>query len=86
MIRKIGLALFLASMASVASAGETCKTENFLWWTIEVCSLDSGGNHPGGNNPMAAPEIDPSSAMAGFALIAGGLAVLRGRRRVEIAK
>jgi hypothetical protein len=80
MIRKVGLALFLASMASVASAGETCKTEDFLFWTIEICSPDFGGNHPGGNQPMAAPEIDPSSAMAGLALMAGGLAVLRGRR------
>lgn len=25
------------------------------------------------------PEIDPASAMAGFTLLAGGLAVLRGR-------
>jgi len=27
-----------------------------------------------------APEIDPSSALAGLTLLAGGLAVLRGRR------
>ena len=44
-----------------------------------------GGGPPGGPSPgpgtMAAPEIDPSSAMAGFTLLAGGLAVLRGRRR-----
>jgi hypothetical protein len=30
--------------------------------------------------PMAAPEIDPSSAMAGLTLLAGGIATLRGRR------
>jgi hypothetical protein len=30
--------------------------------------------------PMLAPEIDPASAMAGLTLLAGGLAVLRGRR------
>jgi len=29
---------------------------------------------------MSAPEIDPASAMAGLTLLAGGLAVLRGRR------
>jgi hypothetical protein len=86
MIRKVGLALFLASMASVASAGETCKTEDFFFFTIEICSHNSGGDQPGGSRPLAAPEIDPSSVMAGFALMAGGLAVLRGRRRVEIAK
>ena len=28
----------------------------------------------------SAPEIDPASAMSGFALLAGGLAVLRGRK------
>jgi hypothetical protein len=27
-----------------------------------------------------APEIDPASAMAGLTLLAGGLAVLRGRK------
>jgi len=30
--------------------------------------------------PVAAPEIDPASAMAGLTLLAGGLAVLRRRR------
>jgi hypothetical protein len=29
---------------------------------------------------VKAPEIDPASAMAGLSLLAGGLAVLRGRR------
>jgi hypothetical protein len=68
-------------MASVASAGQSCKTEDFLFWTKQICSSGSGGNQP-----MAAPEIDPSSAMAGLALVAGGLAVVRGRRRVEVSK
>lgn len=31
--------------------------------------------------PAAAPEIDPASATAAFTLLAGGLVVLRGRRR-----
>jgi LPXTG-motif cell wall-anchored protein len=30
---------------------------------------------------VPAPEIDPASAMAGLTMLAGGLAVLRGRRR-----
>jgi LPXTG-motif cell wall-anchored protein len=30
---------------------------------------------------MTAPEIDPAGAMAGLTLLAGGLAVLRGRRK-----
>jgi hypothetical protein len=32
------------------------------------------------SDPTAAPEIDPAGAMAGLTLLAGGLAVLRGRR------
>jgi len=32
------------------------------------------------SDTMSAPEIDPASAMAGLTLLAGGLAVLRGRR------
>lgn len=30
--------------------------------------------------PAAAPEIDPASAISAFTLLAGGLAVIRGRR------
>jgi LPXTG-motif cell wall-anchored protein len=35
----------------------------------------------GGGGVTSAPEIDPAGAMAGLTLLAGGLAVLRGRRR-----
>jgi hypothetical protein len=31
-------------------------------------------------NPVAAPEIDPASALSGLTLLVGGLAVVRGRR------
>ena len=31
-------------------------------------------------SPTAAPEIDPASALSAFTLLAGGLAVIRGRR------
>ena len=34
---------------------------------------------PGHTGPVAAPEIDPASAISALALLAGGLAVLRGR-------
>ncbi len=30
--------------------------------------------------PPAAPEIDPASAVSAFTLLAGGLAIIRGRR------
>ena len=35
--------------------------------------------HTGPGHAMAAPEIDPASAMSGLTLLLGGLAVLRGR-------
>jgi hypothetical protein len=35
---------------------------------------------PPSTHSMAAPEIDPAGALGAFALLAGGLAVLRGRR------
>jgi hypothetical protein len=38
---------------------------------------DGGG---GGGDVQQAPEIDPAGAMASLTLLAGGLAVLRGRR------
>lgn len=44
----------------------------------------SGYDHVSNNlaiRPAAAPEIDPASASAAFTLLAGGLALLRGRRR-----
>jgi hypothetical protein len=37
-------------------------------------------SHPNKPTPTAAPEIDPAGAMGAFTLLAGGLAVLRGRR------
>jgi hypothetical protein len=77
MVRKISLALVLMTMAGVASATEhgapaSCQ---FLW--LDFCPSQPT---PG---PVKAPEIDPASAMAGFTMLAGGLAVLRGRRRVK---
>ncbi len=76
MVRKIGLGLLLATAATAASAAETCKIDYLLGFIpYEVCTPSNGAM------PVAAPEIDPASAMAGLTLMAGGLAVLRGRRR-----
>ncbi len=75
MLRKISLALVMMTMAGVASAsGGTSKCYTF--WFITICPPST---NPG---PVKAPEIDPASALAGLTLLAGGLAVLRGRRRV----
>lgn len=76
MLRKISLALVLMTMAGVASAsgGDSGKCYNLSF--ITVCS----SSNP---SPVKAPEIDPASALAGLTMLAGGLAVLRGRRRVN---
>jgi hypothetical protein len=76
-VRKISLALVLMTMAGVASAkGGPDKCFQFLFWTF--CP-------PVDHDPptVKAPEIDPASAMAGLTMLAGGLAVLRGRRRIN---
>ncbi len=78
MVRKIGLALLLMTLTGVASATSNggCPSnshvEQFLWWTFCVPDFSP--------RTVQAPEIDPASAMAGLTMLAGGLAVLRGRR------
>ena len=37
-------------------------------------------HHPSKPHTTAAPEIDPAGALSALTLLAGGLAVLRGRR------
>jgi hypothetical protein len=80
MVKKVGLAILLATVAGVASAtppGLSCTTEYF--WGIfpyEVCTSDPSHKHV-----VTAPEIDAASAVAGLTFMVGGLAVLRGRRR-----
>lgn len=46
------------------------------------CSSAGSVNAPGTWTTVTAPEIDPASAAGGITLLLGGVAVLRGRRRV----
>jgi hypothetical protein len=68
----------LMTMAGVASASNANSDQCYqiLWWN--VCFPSSSPS-----SPVKAPEIDPASAMAGLTMLAGGLAVLRGRRRIK---
>jgi hypothetical protein len=79
MVRKFALAILLTTVAGVASAtsssGVSCTTHYFLGFIpYEVCTTTPPPK------PVAAPEIDAASAVAGLTLMIGGLAVLRGRR------
>lgn len=77
MVKKISLVLALMAIAGVASAdsrGSGSDCFQILGFTL-FCKANP---HPG---PVSAPEIDPASAMAGLTMLAGGLAVLRGRRK-----
>ncbi len=80
MIRNISLALVLMAVAGVASASE--KREERSDQCVHILRFTScpRSHH---SSPVKAPEIDPVSAMAGLTMLAGGLAVLRGRRRVN---
>lgn len=71
MVRKLVLAAALLMIAGTASAGHRDDQG------------DRDDAHDSDRHDMKAPEIDPSSAMAGLSLMAGGLVVLRGRRRIK---
>jgi hypothetical protein len=79
MVKKIGLAVIMFAIAGVASAdarggGGGIGCINLGWFEINCQAPPKTG-------PASAPEIDPASAMAGLTMLAGGLAVLRGRRK-----
>jgi hypothetical protein len=80
--RQISLALVFMAMAGVASAREDHNRDHdkciHILWFAPMCPP---GDHD--RPPVKAPEIDPASAMAGLTMLAGGLAVLRGRRRIN---
>lgn len=67
-------AMLLASSAAFAGMDRDGR-ECFFW-----CGDDAPRHPREGGNVTSAPEIDPASAMSGLALLAGGLAVLRGRK------
>jgi hypothetical protein len=82
-LKKVSLALVLMSVAGVASAGGAGNGNGCInFFIFEWCPAPITPTAP----PVRAPEIDPASAMAGLSLLAGGLAVLRGRRSKSSAK
>lgn len=67
--------VLLVSLAATAAAHANPPGNRHIGWSPP----DTHGFFDKGR-PAAAPEIDPASAFSGLTLLAGGLAVLRGRR------
>ncbi len=67
------IAVLALSLAG-ATAAQAMTHPPGSWW------IEHHHNYTG-SGPTAAPEIDPSSAIAGLTLLIGGLAVIRGRRK-----
>lgn len=66
LIAIVVLTMFAGSAAY--AAGHWTASEHY--WT-----------HGAKDTTISAPEIDPASSLSGLTLLAGGLAVLRGRRK-----
>jgi hypothetical protein len=69
-MRKVILATAALAVASLGSAQMGFAKDN-----------DKDKDKP--KPTTAAPEIDPSSAMSALTLLAGGLAVIRARRKIR---
>lgn len=85
----VGFPLYLDITGStgatpISFAGGSKDFSSFnLDWAGSVVSSSSGPPLPVGYTaPHAAPEIDPASASTALVMLLGGVAVLRGRRRV----
>jgi hypothetical protein len=50
---------------------------------IPICGVMESNSTPGVWEVVRAPEIDPAPAAGGLTLLLGGIAVLRGRRKLE---
>ena len=66
------IAVLVWSLATAAFAQAGSDHDHDLDW--------GWGNRDHDHGPLAAPEIDPASAVGALTLLAGGLAVVRGRR------
>jgi hypothetical protein len=70
----------VAVVALSLCAGTAAYADNNWQAHARVGWSNSRARTAQASDTMSAPEIDPAGAMAGLTLLAGGLAVLRGRR------
>ncbi len=71
-IIRIGLLLGVFTYTPMAQAGWLC--DYFPW--LPICNTRGGSNAP-----VGAPEIDLGLAGGALMLLAGGIVVIRGRRK-----
>ena len=69
MTKFLGLALMVATMATVATPA-SAAVDSFLFFPP----------HEHGDRGFSAPEIDPASALSAMTMLASGLVIVRGRR------
>lgn len=74
---KVVAIVVLSLCAGTAAYAKSWHAQSHIGWASEAHEASEAS---GTGGAVAAPEIDPSGAMAGLSLLAGGLAVLRGRR------
>lgn len=74
---------FCPYVATGITFSGTAESVNFSGTQNQIgfADITLGSATAGGAPPTSAPEIDPSSAGAGIALLLGGVMVVRGRRR-----
>jgi hypothetical protein len=91
MVRKLTLSMAMLAIAGVGSAQVAYSSHNpyrhsghatygHIGYANSQCGNDKGKDKNKGGT-TSAPEIDPASAISALTLLAGGLAVIRGRRR-----
>ena len=83
MSKIVSLALCAVATVGVARADSDHWQRGFDRPAARELTWDSKDATLSATSSVVAPEIDPASAMAGLTMLAGGLAVLRGRRRMK---
>jgi len=64
----------------MSTVGHAEPWGNYDWWHKREPPPPGSGSGGDNNGPRSAPEIDPASASAALAMLAGGILVIRGRR------
>jgi hypothetical protein len=74
---------FYSSSAGICETLVPINGTPYAGPTINPCDVSASSSAAGRWTVTQAPEIDPASAASGLTLLLGGLAMLRGRRRLE---